>query len=129
MNNPPPELTKDHQNRRRKVQTVGWLSAPFDIGSIIHRNCYQYIKRILSIITPFIDGFILAYIYASGSSLNTIFSFTKLTLVTALHFGQNRVKFTNVVSSWTLVLVFHLHTGHGSQYSFRFVFDMALSFL
>ena len=65
--------------------------------------------------------------YTSGSSLRTIFSFTKLILVTALHFGQNRGKFTNVVSSWTLVLVFPLHTGHGSQYSFCFACDMTFS--
>ena len=128
MNNPPPELTKDYQNRHRNKGADSWLAiCTFRYGSTLHRNCYQYTKRILSIITPFIDGFILPCIYASGSSLRTIFSFTKLILVTALHFGQNRGKPTSVVSSRTLVLVFPLHTGHGSQYSFRFVFDMTFS--
>ena len=66
--------------------------------------------------------------YMSGSSLNTIFSFTKSILVTDIHFGQNSGKFTNVVSSWTLVRVFPSHTGHTSQYSCLFRSDMTFSF-
>ena len=43
--------------------------------------------------------------YASGSLLIVIFSFTTFTLVSFLHFGQNKGKFNNTVSSYTFVFV------------------------
>ena len=45
-------------------------------------------------------------LYASGSSLNIIFSFTTVIRISFLHLGQNIGNFTRTVSSYTLVRVF-----------------------
>ena len=50
--------------------------------------------------------------YASGSLQTTIFSCVTFTRISCLHFGQYKGKLTNVVSLYTLVRVFPLHTGH-----------------
>lgn len=51
----------------------------------------------------------------SGSSITDIFIFSTWTIVSDLHFGQNRGKFFRIVSLRILTLVLLEHMGHGTH--------------
>ena len=57
-------------------------------------------------------------VYASGSLITDVFNFFTLISVSCLHFGQNRGKFSSIVSSRIFIRVSLWHIWHSTQFSF-----------